>query len=76
MNEQPHIREGDNCGYYDDLADAFIVVYRMISDIETELKKYIRDTEIIIEQRVNMLLSYDHLLRSETNSVTKETLSR
>lgn len=76
MNEQPRIQKGENYGYYDDLADAIIVVYRMISDIETELKNYIRDTEIIIEQRVNMLLSYDHLLRSETNSVTKETLSR
>ena len=76
MNEQPRIQKGENYGYYGDLADAIIVVYRMISDIETELKNYIRDTEIIIEQRVNMLLSYDHLLRSETNSVTKETLSR
>lgn len=48
----------------------------MRSDLDTELRKCIRDTEIMIQQRVNLLLGYDSILRSGTYSVTKETLSR
>ena len=75
-NGQPPIQKGGNCGYSDDLADDHWDVYRMLSDLETELKKCIQDTEVMVQQRVNMLLGYDHILRSSTYSVTKETLSR
>lgn len=50
-------------------------MYRMRSDLEEELCKFIKETEIMIKHRVNTLLAYDSILRTDKYNVTKETTS-